>query len=100
MMRRTAAHWSPLISAGIHLGGMEPFGGMSPPEAPMTRQTFMVAELITDKRDISQLRGAYNAAFAQRARESAYGNNCARNPQPSAVEEARQRVRKAEAAYR
>ena len=59
----------------------------------------MVAELITDKRDISQLRGAYNAAFAQLAREVGVWQELrGRNPHPSAVEEARHRVRQAEAA--
>jgi hypothetical protein len=61
----------------------------------------MVAELITDKRDISQLRGAYDAAFAQLAREvGGWQELRGRNPHPSAVEAARHRVRQAEAAYR
>ena len=61
----------------------------------------MIAERITDKRDIWQLRGAYDAAFAQLAREVGVWQRLrARNPHPSAVEEARHRVRKAEAAYR
>jgi hypothetical protein len=61
----------------------------------------MVAERITDKRDISQLRAAYNVAFAQLAREVGIWQELrARNPHPSAVEEARHRVRQAEAAYR
>ena len=61
----------------------------------------MVAERITDKRDISQLRGAYKAAFAQLAQEAgALQQLRAQNPDPSALEEARHRVRKAEAAYR
>ena len=61
----------------------------------------MVAARITDKRDISQLRGAYNAAFAQLAREVAVWQELrGRNPHPSAVEDARHRVRQAEATYR
>jgi hypothetical protein len=61
----------------------------------------MVAERITDKRDISQLRAAYNVAFAHLAREVGISQELrARNPHPSAVEEARHRVRQAEAAYR
>ena len=61
----------------------------------------MVAERITDKRDIWQLRGAYKAAFAQLAREVRVLEELrGRNPHPSALDEARHRVRQAEAAYR
>jgi hypothetical protein len=61
----------------------------------------MVAELITDKSHISRLRAAYNVAFAQLAREVGVLQELkARNSHPSAVEEARHRVRKAEAVYR
>ena len=61
----------------------------------------MVAELITDKRHIEQLRAAYNVAFAQLAREAgALQELRGRNPHPSALDEARHRVRQAEAAYR
>ena len=61
----------------------------------------MVAERITDQKAMWQLRGAYNAAFAQLAREVRVWQELrGRNPHPSAVEEARHRVRQAEAAYR
>ena len=61
----------------------------------------MVAELITDKRHISQLRAAYNLAFAKLAREAgAWQQLRGQNPHPGALEQARHRVRKAEAAYR
>ena len=61
----------------------------------------MVAERITDKRHISQLRAAYNVAFAQLAREADVWEELrGQNPHPNAVAEARHRVRKAEAAYR
>jgi hypothetical protein len=61
----------------------------------------MVAERITNQRDISKLRGVYDAAFAQLAREVAVWQELrGRNPHPSAVEEARHRVCQAEAAYR
>ena len=61
----------------------------------------MVAELITDRTHISQLRAAYDVAFAELAREvGALQRLRTQNPHPSAVEEARHKVRKAEAAYR
>jgi hypothetical protein len=61
----------------------------------------MVAELITEKRDIWQLPDAYDAAFAQLAREvGEWQEWWGRNPHPNAVEEAPHRVRQAEAAYR
>jgi hypothetical protein len=61
----------------------------------------MVAERITDKRDISELRGAYDVAFARLAREVGIWQELrGRNPHPSALEQARHRVRQAEAAYR
>ena len=61
----------------------------------------MVAERITDKRDISPLRDAYKAAFAQLAREVGVWEELrGQNPPPGALEAARRRVRKAEAAYR
>ena len=61
----------------------------------------MVAERITDKRYIEPLRAAYKAAFAQLAREVGVWEELrGRNPHPSALEEARHRVRQAEAAYR
>ncbi len=61
----------------------------------------MVSELITDKRHISRLRATYNVAFAQLAREVGVLQQLrTQNPHPSAIDKARHKVRKAEAAYR